>query len=199
MFAVRAGEDPAAPAMLGELRGERWCDHLHAALCALARRDAARDVITSNRRPKVEATFGEAAKAIAATTTRGADFIRLRMSGRRTRSRCTSNSRRRCRAARPTHIRVRRCDQGRAIVDPFVEIEQELWDASGKRLTVLFDPGQVKRGLRRHNKSGPAADGRADGDHRGRSSPGAMRTARRWWKIFAGASKSPRPSGKWFT
>ena len=29
----------------------------------------------------------------------------------------------------------------------FLEIEQELWDPTGRRLTVLFDPGRIKRGL----------------------------------------------------
>jgi hypothetical protein len=30
---------------------------------------------------------------------------------------------------------------------PFLELEQELWGPNGKRLTVLFDPGRIKRGL----------------------------------------------------
>lgn len=30
----------------------------------------------------------------------------------------------------------------------FLEIEQELWDASGTRVTLLFDPGRIKRELR---------------------------------------------------
>jgi hypothetical protein len=37
----------------------------------------------------------------------------------------------------------------------FVEIEQELWDPQGRRLTVLFDPGRIKRGLVDHINEGP--------------------------------------------
>jgi hypothetical protein len=38
---------------------------------------------------------------------------------------------------------------------PFVEIEQELWDSSYRTLTVLFDPGRIKRGLVPTNEVGP--------------------------------------------
>jgi hypothetical protein len=38
-------------------------------------------------------------------------------------------------------------EAGHPIELPFVEIEQELWDPSYQRLTVLFDPGRIKRGL----------------------------------------------------
>jgi hypothetical protein len=37
----------------------------------------------------------------------------------------------------------------------FVEIEQELWDPQGRRLTVLFDPARIKRGLVDHINEGP--------------------------------------------
>jgi hypothetical protein len=36
---------------------------------------------------------------------------------------------------------------GEAVALPFLELEQELWDPAGRRLTVLFDPGRIKRGL----------------------------------------------------
>lgn len=36
---------------------------------------------------------------------------------------------------------------GARIEFPFLELEQELWDFEGKRLTLLFDPGRVKRDL----------------------------------------------------
>lgn len=38
---------------------------------------------------------------------------------------------------------------------PFLEISEELWDRDQKRLTVLFDPGRVKRGLVPHEEAGP--------------------------------------------
>lgn len=44
--------------------------------------------------------------------------------------------------------RVRLLDEsGRRVELPFLELEQELWDRDGKRLTILFDPGRIKRGL----------------------------------------------------
>jgi hypothetical protein len=36
---------------------------------------------------------------------------------------------------------------GTAINLPFLELDQELWDPEGMRLTLLFDPGRVKRDL----------------------------------------------------
>lgn len=44
---------------------------------------------------------------------------------------------------------------GRAMGGMFVEIDQELWDPEGRRLTVLFDPGRIKRGLIDHINEGP--------------------------------------------
>lgn len=40
----------------------------------------------------------------------------------------------------------------------FLELEQELWDPRGQRLTLLFDPGRLKRGLRPHRDIGPALE-----------------------------------------
>jgi hypothetical protein len=45
---------------------------------------------------------------------------------------------------------------------PFLEIDQELWDPETKRLTVLFDPGRIKRGLHSLAEAGPPLrEGRA--------------------------------------
>jgi hypothetical protein len=50
---------------------------------------------------------------------------------------------------------------GAPLAHPFLEIEQELWDPSGRRLTVLFDPGRVKRELLPHLEEGsPLREGR---------------------------------------
>jgi hypothetical protein len=46
-------------------------------------------------------------------------------------------------------------DAGQPIKQPFVEIDQELWDPAGTRLTVLFDPGRIKRGLLDNTTEGP--------------------------------------------
>jgi hypothetical protein len=43
---------------------------------------------------------------------------------------------------------------GKPISLPFLELEQELWDPEGKRLTLLFDPGRVKRDLLPNREAG---------------------------------------------
>ena len=43
---------------------------------------------------------------------------------------------------------VRLLDDGGSPVElPFLEIDEELWDANYQRLTLLFDPGRIKSGL----------------------------------------------------
>ena len=44
------------------------------------------------------------------------------------------------------HVHLRD-EEGRELVQPFLEIREELWDPQGKRLTLLLDPGRIKRGL----------------------------------------------------
>jgi hypothetical protein len=46
-------------------------------------------------------------------------------------------------------------DRGREVPNAFLFLEEELWDPSGRRLTVLFDPGRIKRGLRANIEEGP--------------------------------------------
>jgi hypothetical protein len=46
-------------------------------------------------------------------------------------------------------------DAGRAVVLPFLEIDEELWDPNGTRLTLLFDPGRIKTGLKPREEMGP--------------------------------------------
>jgi hypothetical protein len=59
--------------------------------------------------------------------------------------------------------RVRLLDHtGQAVELPFLELEQELWDPEGRRLTLLFDPGRVKRDLKPHREVGsPLQEGRS--------------------------------------
>jgi hypothetical protein len=60
------------------------------------------------------------------------------------------------------HTRLRLVDdRGQAVPGAFLELEEELWDPSGRRLTVLLDPGRIKRGLRANLESGaPLVEGR---------------------------------------
>jgi hypothetical protein len=45
--------------------------------------------------------------------------------------------------------------QGKEVDLPFVNVGQELWDRSGTRITLLLDPGRIKRGLRPREEVGP--------------------------------------------
>ncbi len=51
---------------------------------------------------------------------------------------------------------------GRAVELAFIELEHELWDPSGTRLTLLFDPGRIKSGLKPKQEVGPALEGGFD-------------------------------------
>jgi hypothetical protein len=53
-------------------------------------------------------------------------------------------------------------DAGRPVPLAFLELDQELWDPDHRRLTVLFDPGRIKRGLVPTNEIGPPV---AEGKH----------------------------------
>lgn len=45
---------------------------------------------------------------------------------------------------------------GKEVPKPFLILDQELWDPDMKTLTVLFDPGRIKRGLRPNLEMKPA-------------------------------------------
>ncbi len=51
-------------------------------------------------------------------------------------------------------VKLLRSD-GTEVVDAFLEIGEELWTSDGTRLTLLFDPGRVKRGLKPREVAGP--------------------------------------------
>jgi hypothetical protein len=53
------------------------------------------------------------------------------------------------------HIHLIDADRNRPVDIPFLELEQELWDQNNRRLTVLFDPGRIKRGLVPTDTIGP--------------------------------------------
>ena len=53
-------------------------------------------------------------------------------------------------------------ENGQQVELPFLELEQELWDPAGRWLTLLFDPGRVKRGLVPNMEEGePIREGRS--------------------------------------
>jgi hypothetical protein len=55
------------------------------------------------------------------------------------------------------HIRLR--DQnGKDVELPFLEIDEELWDTTMTRLTLIIDPGRIKRGVLPLEEIGPALE-----------------------------------------
>jgi hypothetical protein len=53
------------------------------------------------------------------------------------------------------HIRLLD-DTGKKVELAFLEIDQELWDPGNRRLTILFDPGRIKRGVKPQMDTGSA-------------------------------------------
>jgi hypothetical protein len=53
-----------------------------------------------------------------------------------------------------THIQLL-TEDGQVVPRAFLEIGEELWDAQFTRLTLLFDPGRVKQGLKPREEFGP--------------------------------------------
>ncbi len=55
------------------------------------------------------------------------------------------------------HVQLIR-DDGKRVEDPFLELGEELWNASGTRFTLFFDPGRIKRGLKPREEVGPSLE-----------------------------------------
>ncbi len=99
--------------------------------------------------------------------------------------------------------RIRLLDgNGHAIPNAFLEIDQELWDREMRRLTVLLDPGRVKRDLVPNKQLGaPIVEGRTYTlviDRTLTDSHGAM-LADNFVKTFRGgpADRTPPDPAKW--
>jgi hypothetical protein len=99
--------------------------------------------------------------------------------------------------------RIRLLDSKGVPVDlPFLEIDQELWDPEMKRLTVLFDPGRIKRGVLPREELGPVL---IEGDEYallidrewqdGRGAP-LLREFRKTFRVGA-ADRVPPDPGQW--
>ena len=52
-----------------------------------------------------------------------------------------------------SHIRILDTE-GNPLELPFLELGEELWDSESRRLTLLFDPGRIKRGLKPNRETG---------------------------------------------
>jgi hypothetical protein len=49
-------------------------------------------------------------------------------------------------------------DKGKVIEKAFLELDEELWDREGKRVTIFIDPGRIKRGLKPREDLGPVLE-----------------------------------------
>jgi hypothetical protein len=49
-------------------------------------------------------------------------------------------------------------EKGKAVDMPFLELDEEMWDTSYRRLTVFCDPGRIKRGLKPREDDGPVLE-----------------------------------------
>ncbi len=49
-------------------------------------------------------------------------------------------------------------EAGKAVELPFLEIDEELWDAKMTRLTLFIDPGRIKRGVKPLEEIGPSLE-----------------------------------------
>jgi hypothetical protein len=47
---------------------------------------------------------------------------------------------------------------GRPVDQPFLELDDELWDPRGQRFTLFVDPGRIKRGLKPREDLGPVLE-----------------------------------------
>jgi hypothetical protein len=89
---------------------------------------------------------------------------------------------------------------GREVPDAFLEIGEELWDARTRRLTVFFDPGRVKRGLRPNKEVGaPLVAGRnyalvIDAGWRDARGGSLSEAFRKEFSVVAPDHQQPRPS-----
>ena len=59
------------------------------------------------------------------------------------------------------HLRILDA-RGEVVELAFLELEYELWDPDARRLTLLFDPGRLKAGLKPRREIGPALEGGHD-------------------------------------
>jgi hypothetical protein len=99
------------------------------------------------------------------------------------------------------YSRIRLLDQdGDPVELPFLELDEELWDREGKRLTLLFDPGRIKRDLVPHEEVGaPIKEGQTytlliDRDWRDAQGESLKEDFRKSFRVVAADREIPNPS-----
>ena len=90
-------------------------------------------------------------------------------------------------------------ERGDPVELPFLELDEELWDREGKRLTLLFDPGRIKRDLVPHEEVGvPIKQGKAytlviDRDWRDARGKSLKESFRKSFEVVAADREIPDP------
>lgn len=154
VLSVRASEDASAPPLLGDYTREG--DRI---VFTPRFKPAAGVTLNATFQPgggaaAVTASFGERAKAIVASARVTAIHPTADAWPANTLRMYVTFSAPMKVGQAYTHIRIRDAAGG-VIEKPFVEIGEELWDPSFTRLTLLFDPGRIKRGLVDNETAGP--------------------------------------------
>ena len=90
---------------------------------------------------------------------------------------------------------------GKPVEDPFLELDEELWSGDGRRFTLLFDPGRIKRGLKPREEVGPGPGGgqvlRAGRRRAAGPTPTAIRSRAGFRKAFrTGSADETSPDPK---
>jgi hypothetical protein len=88
--------------------------------------------------------------------------------------------------------------RGAEVRNAFLALDAEMWDPERRRLTILFEPGRVKRGLKAHLESGtPLRQGATYTvviDREWPDAGGAPMTAGAWKRFTVGAADRRMPS-----
>jgi hypothetical protein len=91
-------------------------------------------------------------------------------------------------------------ERGHTVEGAFLRLDEELWDPSRRRLTLLLDPGRVKRGLKANVQSGaPLRAGQTitlevDGAWLDAAGRPLVAGVRRQWRVDAADRVSPDPA-----
>jgi hypothetical protein len=90
---------------------------------------------------------------------------------------------------------------GKPVEAPFLTLGEELWEPAGKRLTLLLDPGRVKRGLKPREEMGPVLEsGKSytlviDGRWRGADGRPLGKEFRKSFKAVGAETRPVEPAG----
>lgn len=97
------------------------------------------------------------------------------------------------------HVHLYRED-GSEVSYPFLQLDEELWDPSGQRMTILIDPGRIKNGLLPKSEIGPSLEeGKrfrfvVDGDWPDEAGRPLVSRVEKWFKVTLPDTVAPSMS-----